>query len=525
MSNVAQSVLDHIATLPAADKEIACRCLGSLGYFTRLFFSVRTGKDFVVSQPQARESHHKILWRELTNLFYLRTKNLYINIHPGSGKSEICRGFVAWTIAHYPDCNFLYVSFSEERAQQNTAIIRDIIALPLFRKLFGVRIHHDYNAKGNFKTTAGGTITAFGSAGSITGADAGLPGLDRFSGGVIMDDMHKPDEVASDTVRAKVISNYVDTVSNRPRGENVMMLAIGQRLHEDDIFTYFDEHESKYWQRVILPTEDRSGNILYPEVNTPDKVSKAKLSEYSWAAQHQQNPIPAGGGIFKREWFPLLDDEPDILSTFITADTAETSKTYNDPTVFAFWGLYRIKQAGELTDLYALHWLDCIEIWVEPKDLLGEFMQFYAQCMRHKIKPNLAVIEKKSTGSTLGSILEDMQGLQIIKLDRNASTGSKADRFLAVQSYISSKRVTISSNAKHRNLVLDHMSKITANMSHRHDDIADCCEAAIKIALVDRLVLASASYTERQAVKSNALSNVLNYQINNNRQQINYLWG
>lgn len=331
--------------------------------------------------------------------------------------------------------------------------------------------------------------------------------------------------MASDVVRGKVINNYVDTISNRLRGENVIMLAIGQRLHEDDIFTYFEENESKYWERIILQTEDSSGNILYPEVNTPEKIAKAKLSEYSWASQHQQNPIPAGGGIFKKDWFPILDEEPEILSTFISADTAETSNTINDPTVFSFWGLYRIKNNDIDSGIYALHWIDCAEIWVEPKDLYGEFMVFYANCMRHKIKPKQAIIEKKSTGATLASVLDDLPGLQVIKLDRNVSSGSKTDRFLAIQSYVAEKRVTFTKGASHVESTIEHMGKITANMSHKRDDRADTCEAAIKMALIDKIVGGSLQHSIQNEIKKtsiqHATSNYTKFLINRHKR----LWG
>ena len=69
-------------------------------------------------------------------------------------------------------------------------------------------------------------------------------------------------------------------------------------------------------------------------------------SPYVFSSQFQQNPIPAGGSIFKPDWFVTLDFEPEILMTFITADTAETNKSYNDATVFCFWGLYEIETMG-----------------------------------------------------------------------------------------------------------------------------------------------------------------------------------
>jgi len=65
---------------------------------------------------------------------------------------------------------------------------------------------------------------------------------------------------------------------------------------------------------------------------------KQEKNPYVFASQFQQDPIPAGGALFKPENFIYLDHEPKIITSFITADTAETSKSYNDATVFCFWG-------------------------------------------------------------------------------------------------------------------------------------------------------------------------------------------
>ena len=80
--------------------------------------------------------------------------------------------------------------------------------------MFGVSLRHDSKAKDYFKTTANGAVAAFGSGGAITGQDGGLPGLDRFSGAIIIDDPIKPDEATSDTIRESVLSNYSETIQH-----------------------------------------------------------------------------------------------------------------------------------------------------------------------------------------------------------------------------------------------------------------------------------------------------------------------
>jgi predicted phage terminase large subunit-like protein len=458
-------------------EEMRARCLGSLLDFTRVFYKIRTGRNFIVSQPTARESHHIVIARELTNVFDLKTNRLIINIAPGSGKSELCRHFIAWALAHYPDSNFLYISFSHERASTNTAIIRDIISLPAYKKLFGVSINPDFSARDNFKTTKGGNVIAFGSSGSITGADAGLPNLDRFSGACVMDDMHKPDEVFSDGIREGVIDNFKNTIALRKRGHNVPFIFIGQRLHEDDLPSYLISKDKMPWKTVILKTIDDAGNILYPEVYKREELEG--LGDYAFAAQHQQDPIPAGGGIYKPEWLKLMDEEPPIIATFITVDTAETSKTYNDKTVFSFFGLHKLQNDYAEIDDYGLHWLDCLELSVEPADLEAELRAFYTECLRFHVKPSTIAIEKKSAGVTLCSALKRIQGLDITEIERTSASGSKTARFLEIQPYIKKGLISLPRYGRHTKMVIEHMRKITSNNSHRHDDV--CLAKGTKI--------------------------------------------
>ena len=228
---------------------------------------------------------------------------------------------------------------------------------------------------------------------------------------------------------------------------------------------------------------------MYPEANPLEMLRiKQDKDPYVFASQYQQDPIPAGGALFKPEWFELLDEEPEMLVTFITADTAETSKSYNDATVFSFWGLYDIENMGVKTGQMGLHWIDCIELRIEPKDLHSEFISFWSGACRHKVPPLLAAIEKKSTGVTLISCLESIRGIQIRNIDRNRSSGSKTQRFLQIQPYVASKCVSMTRDARHVDLCINHMSKITANSTHRHDDIADTLADAIKISLIDKAI-------------------------------------
>lgn len=465
--------------------ETSEKLLSSFLTFTRFFFEARTGREFIITSPNSREPHAITISRALMQMFRGEICDLEINIPPRHAKTELMIHFVAWAFAHYPDCNFIYTSYAHSLAAKQTDTIRNIINLVEYQRLFpNVRLSDSTAAKDNFETTAGGSVYAVGVGGSITGRGAGIKGVyDRFGGCIIIDDPIKPADALSDVIRGSTNDWYFNTLISRCNNGNRTPIAfIGQCTHEDDLSMHLrNSKDGRERKVIVLPAIDSDGNALDPEMESMYH-NLEKSSPYEFSAQYQQNPTPAGGGIFKRDWFRQLPVEPEIIATFLVCDTAETDKTYNDATVFHFVGLYKTA----ITQVLALHSIDCLETRVEPKDLRGTFFSFYQKCMQHKVKPHYTYIEKKSTGVTLVSVLKEMQGLTIIPIERNSSSGNKAARFLAAQPYISSGLFTFTQGSEHAIACIEHMTRITANDSHMHDDIADTVCDAIRIALIDK---------------------------------------
>ena len=507
--------MDRALQAKLENAEVAAKLKGSLLLFIQAFFPILTGREFIISRPVGRESHFITICRALTKCTRLQALRLLVNVPPGHGKSVIVSFWIAHCLAKWPDCNFLYISYSKTLAATHTDTVKKIMSLSQYKVLFDVHLREDSQAKDSFTTTAGGTVSAFGSAGSITGRNAGLPGLDRFSGAVVIDDSHKPDEVHSDLIREGVITNFRETIQQRPRGINVPIVFIGQRLHEQDLPAYFISGEDGYeWDKVILQSLDEAGNALYPEAFPKEMLLiRQDKDRYVFAAQHQQDPQPSGGGLFMAEDFVLMDVEPNYYITFITADTAETEDLRNDATVFSFWGMYNIETEGRKTGVMGLHWIACREIRVEPKNLESEFLDFWQDCARHELPPLIAYIEKKSTGVTLLSILKDMRGLKVREIERTRQSGSKSQRFIDIQPYIASKQVSLPLGGVHTEMCINHMKKITNNDSHAHDDIADTCSDAVRIALIERIlsVYTSKELKTREATRAavNRYNNVV----------------
>src|SRR5258708_14292300 len=197
------------------DSELKAELLGSLLLFTRVFYKIRTGRDFELSKPEGRESHFITIARNLTQVFYGEILKNIIKIPPRYGKTELLIHFVAWCLAHYPDCNFIYTSYAHSLAKKQTQTVREIISLPAYRKLFGVTISESSSDLDNFETDQGGSVYAVGAGGTITGRGAGIKGVKRFGGAFLIDDIHKPDEAQSDTIREGINEWFYNTAQSR----------------------------------------------------------------------------------------------------------------------------------------------------------------------------------------------------------------------------------------------------------------------------------------------------------------------
>jgi hypothetical protein len=506
------------ATRFSGDKLPTKESLRDFMTFQKYFFYLRRRQQFQISQPICRQSHHLILADLVPDIISHKLNRLLIRMPPRSGKTEWAVGLCAYGIAFYPDSEFIYASYSHVVASEQTDKIKKIVQLPEFKMIFGVEVSTDSRAKDHFKTNSGGSVIAAGVGGSIVSFGAGRFHGDDFGGLIIFDDIHKPEDVHSDVIRQRNKAWFPETLKTRLNNPRMTpMIGIGHTLHEDDILSnlartgnpeVIEKFDTEEWTDICIQALDVNGHSFYPEKYTPEKlIEMSKVNEYVYWSQYQQRPQPAGGSIFKHDKIKILDEIPDnIVVTFITVDTAETSKTYNDATAFSFWGLYKIKENGRETDVYALHWLNAWEIRVEPSELEENFMQFYFECCRFTPSPVVVGIEKKSTGTTLLSVLQKLSKLYVVDtiphrtntkapqnysedLKRALNRSNKIDGFLACQSYVHSGRVTFIKNSKISDLCINHLTKITANDTHSHDDLADTMRDAINMGLMSNFVI------------------------------------
>lgn len=481
--------------------------------FLRTFFEEIEGEPFEMPpRVNGSPSYIESIVAMLEDSFHGRLKNhnlvpkrnLLINIPPRHSKTTLIVYFAAWCYARNPGCNFIYGSAEKGLSSKNTKKIRDILTHPSYTRLFPhVRISNASSAKDDYETSAGGSMFAVGVEGGVIGRGAGRRNSEQFGGAFIIDDIMQFRDAFSDTIREKAREWVHGAAKTRRNNPTTPIWSIAQRLHEIDPYAMIRDWDDTV--TIKFPAIDKDGNILNPSIITRDELMLMKNEQpYVFWSQYMQEPQPSGGGLFAPEDFPLHDTDPKLLRTFITVDTAETDKTYNDATVFSFWGIYKISRAGVETNDYAIHWLDCHEVRVEPKDLEAAFYGFYSAAMRHKIAPDIVAIEKKSTGTTLISVLKQFQGIRILEIERNRGglgakrAYSKIDRFIEMQPYISRRQISFTRGALHHEMCVEHMRKIVTNNTHAHDDIADTCQMAIQCVFLDKVVLPMQTRNEGQ---------------------------
>jgi len=322
--------------------------------FSRHFFKIEEGMDFIDAP------FHNVLCDTLDSVFTGDIKRLIINIPPGYGKTQLAViDFIARGFAINPKARFLHISYAQPLALTNSSSAKDRLRLEEYQDLWPITIRSDTNAKGLWKTDAGGALRAASSGEPITGFRAGYADDTKFTGAMIIDDPLKPDDALSETERTKINKRYTGVFKSRLMHEKIPVIIIMQRLHVDDFTAnLLNGASGEKWHHLNLPvlndggekTESFSHAIEIPNELPPgplwawkhdeEAIKVLKADEYTFNGQYQQSPHPLGGALFKSEMMETVrfDDLPVMKYRFIVGDTAMTGKTHSDYSAFGCYG-------------------------------------------------------------------------------------------------------------------------------------------------------------------------------------------
>ena len=497
--------------------------LGNFEAFSKFFFKILTGT------PMLDVDYYTVLFEAIQRLIDHESSRMIINIPPRAGKTLIvsqCLPLFSW--CRNPSGHTILTGFNSDVLAECSGYIRTVMMDEDFQTIFP-DVVGDPNKKSVEKlgTMSAGVIHAIPTSGKITGKGAGTL-LPDFSGIMCIDDAIKPDDANSPAERNKINNRFQNTLLSRLAQESTPLVIIMQRLHGDDLAgflmkggdgTEYDwlnipgiirkETGSKEWYAEQIETfgytavkpilydlkrpddmfDSEGDSSFWSARKTTDTLKRLKEADpYTFYSQYMGMPVSAGKQALNADYIRYYDtfDPRSFQYTFITADTASTTQSYSDFSVFAFWGYTR---GGEL-------WLLDIVIgkWETP-DLIVEARNFWKKHSRFNpnapsLKAQCFYMEDKSSGQCLNQQYLKDGSVTVRPVPRDGTAANdKFTRFLNTIPYFQSQRIVLPRNHEH----IDHIRLELVGMTEKgnstgHDDVCDVFSDAVAVSFAESIM-------------------------------------
>lgn len=349
-------------------------------------------------------------------------RNLVINIPPRHAKSLLVSVFwPTWEWIHSPHLRYIYSSYGQDLATRDALKSRRLIQSVWYQDRFwqSFQLTGDQNQKTFYENDRTGYRLATGVGGLATGH-----GGQRL----VLDDPHKLADAHSDTALLNAVTFWNETMSTRGNDpETVAKVVIMQRVHEADVTgDIIEKMEAggEQYEMLVLPAEyeprrahmfkgkiedkdprTEEGELLWPQRFSRSTLESLKVTLHEQApGQLQQRPSPAGGTIFKREWWEDANrwDPTDyrninkITDTWVAWDTANKKEDRN---------AFTAGVVGSLLPDYRL----LIRYAVIKRvtfDELEEFVTNEVRPFTYDYKLRAVVIEDAASGTQLFQVLQ-----------------------------------------------------------------------------------------------------------------------
>jgi predicted phage terminase large subunit-like protein len=311
-----------------------------------------------------------------------------------------------------------------------------------------------------------------GVGGPLTGSGADI---------LIIDDPIKNAEDAHSSVQRERLWDWYQSVAYPRLEPGGSVIIVMTRWHEDDLIGRLQTEQPDDWRIISFPAIAEPsdplgravGEALWPERYSIEdlETTRRSVGSYWWSSQYQQRPAPAGGGLFKREWFRTYSDigrayrlgdstvEKARCRRFSTVDLAVSTRTTADYTVIATWAV---------TPKNDLLLIDLDRRRLEAPDIVPALRAAFD---RHR--PMFIGIER--TGFQLGIVQEARRsGLPIRELTADAD---KVSRAYPAAARMEGGQVAWPVKASWRP---DLEAELVGFPNGRHDDIVDTLSYAVQ---------------------------------------------
>lgn len=461
--------------------------------FVKFAFKVRSGGNFIF-QP-----HHNIIIDTLQKVIDGEINRLIIAIPPRHSKSELVSVMLAsFAFVRNRRSEIIQTTCSDSLCREMSTGVRDVLFSDEFQELFGFSLRKDMSSLNDWGIQNGGKAHFVPTGGSVIGKGAGTL-ADGFTGLMVIDDPLKAEDAYSQQRRTSINNRYTNTLLSRiAKRKETPIVIIQQRLHSDDMvgfllnggsgekFHYLMmpaildcETGSKPWYEAqrythAIPVtydmgiDEGEQQALWEQRVSLDELKVMEEGDvYTFSSQYMNNPVPAGGSVFKRDWFNMYDEVPhrDIQYLRIYADTAMKTGQHHDYSVLQCWA-YTKNGDMYLMDMLRGKW--------ESPELLTKFIQFYK---KWKVDNKLftynlqcAVVENKASGTGLIQQANRVPGLIVREVQADKDKVTKA---MSAAPVCQAGRVYIPNNASWVEQFLIEVCSFSPTMAHKHDDITD----------------------------------------------------
>ncbi|MBK8169664.1 MAG: phage terminase large subunit [Sandaracinaceae bacterium] len=445
----------QIPNAAAIDRELVRR-RGLLAF-------VEAAWPLVEPSPFVPGWHLRLIAEHLERIAKGHERRLVICVPPGAMKSLLsCVFFPAWWWTWNPSAKLIFASYSQSLARRDGERTLALVSSDWYRERWPNVIVDESDSAIDFTTKSGGLRIATSVGGQGTG---------RHADALIVDDPHKAQDAFSRTALAATREWWASTMSSRlANPATARKVVIGQRLHADDLpGACIDDGD---YQVVRLPMRFEKeeahaddprrvdGELLWPE-RFPERVVaqlERDMGAMTAAAQLQQRPVPAGGGLFRRDWIRTWHALP------------------GDGTWLQSWDL---SFKGAATSDYVVG-----QVWLASGgryylvDQVRARMSFSATCDAMRMlsakwpKARLKLVEAAANGEAVASALKhSLPGIVLVRPE-----GGKESRANAIAPLWEAGNVLISEQMSDS---IDFIDELLSFPLGRHDDQVDAMTQAL----------------------------------------------
>lgn len=440
----------------------------------------------------------------------------------------------------------MFASYNQTLAEKHAVATLRLIQTAWYQRLWGDRYRLITENMRKFENDKGG----YRLGSSVGGLATGEGGMC-----IVIDDPLNAEDANSQTERDKVLRWWDETMPTRLNDQiQGAYVLIMQRLHADDLAGHIMAQAAEPWDWMVIPMRydpafasvratsldwrdprEEEGELLWPE-RWPEYVLnplEVRLGPWATAAQHQQVPVPRGGGIIPEEWWQDYNSDsareecgvapqasgglafPPVSYVIVSVDTAYKEEEQNDWNACTAWGVWHNARGWPRVILMeAWRWRgpllgerlegqERIEAEAEARKP-GEFPKHFGLTERvldtaRRRRADMILIEDKSRGVDLGREIGRLLrfGEMVVRLE--VPKGDKVSRLNATVPLFADKMVWAPTEKAWAMMVISEVAQVPKG---RWDDLADSASQALLYLRDGQLVRLSTEADEEEAERA-----------------------